>query len=103
MSVKRIDEIEWEKTDYGKRKTLANMELGIPAIVRYVVIEGTVDPHSHPHGEIIVVLKGEGKVIFEGWEKEIKPGDIILIPPNTKQGIKKTGKEDVEAIAILPG
>jgi len=103
LSVKSMDKVEWEKTEYGRRKTLANMELGIPAIVRYVVIEGNVTPHSHPHGEIIIVLKGEGKVVFEGWEKDVKPGDIILVPPNVKQGIKRIGKDNVEAIAILPG
>ncbi|MEM0084702.1 MAG: cupin domain-containing protein [Candidatus Methanomethylicia archaeon] len=102
MSIKNIDEIEWEKTEYGKRKTLVNLDLGVPITVRYVVIEGEVTPHSHPKGEVIIVLKGEGIIIFENWEKEVRAGEILIIPPNVKQGIKKTSKENIEAIAILP-
>lgn len=102
MSIKNINEIEWERTEYGKRKNLVNLDHGVPVTVRYVVIEGEVIPHSHPKGEVIIVLKGEGIIKFENLEKEIKAGEILIIPPNVKQGIKKTSKEDIEAIAILP-
>lgn len=102
MSIKNIDEIEWEKTEYGRRKNIANLDLQVPVTVRYVVIEGEVTPHSHPKGEVIIVLKGEGIVKINGEEKVLRKGDVLIIPPNLKQGIKKMGKENLEAIAILP-
>lgn len=102
MIIKGINEIPWEKTNYGKRKTILSLDLEIPLILRYVVVEGEVEKHSHPNGEVIFVLRGEGIIQFKEGEKPIKPGDTIIIPPNIIQGIKRTSKEDLEMIAILP-
>ncbi|MCX8168721.1 MAG: cupin domain-containing protein [Candidatus Methanomethylicia archaeon] len=103
MSIKKINEIPWEKTDYGRRKSIVSLDMGLPVIIRYVVIEGEVKPHSHENGEIIIILKGQGIIKFENWESKVGEGDIVVIPPNVKQGIIKSSEENIEAIAILPG
>lgn len=41
--------------------------------------------HSHPLGQTLVVTAGAGRVQREGGPiQEIKPGDVVRIPPNTK-------------------
>jgi quercetin dioxygenase-like cupin family protein len=41
--------------------------------------------HTHPLGQILIVIAGTGWVQQEGGEKQaIKPGDVIWIPPGVK-------------------
>jgi mannose-6-phosphate isomerase-like protein (cupin superfamily) len=49
-------------------------------------------PHMH-HGfeECIYVLSGEGMNVSESGEIPIRPGDIVLIPPNEKHMTRNTG------------
>ena len=49
-------------------------------------------PHMH-HGfeECIYVLSGEGMNVSESGEIPIRPGDIILVPPNEKHMTRNTG------------
>jgi mannose-6-phosphate isomerase-like protein (cupin superfamily) len=54
------------------------------------------DPQRGPHlhdgfEECIYVLKGTGVTVAESGELPIKPGDIVLIPPNEKHMTRNTG------------
>lgn len=41
--------------------------------------------HSHPVGQTLYCLSGAGRVQFEGQQvQELRPGDTVLIPPNTR-------------------
>jgi quercetin dioxygenase-like cupin family protein len=41
--------------------------------------------HTHPLGQTLVVLTGLGRVQREdGVVEEIRPGDVVTIPPNTR-------------------
>jgi 4-carboxymuconolactone decarboxylase len=41
--------------------------------------------HTHPLGQTLVVTAGVGRVqLWEGRIEEIRPGDVVTIPPNTK-------------------
>lgn len=41
--------------------------------------------HTHPLGQTLYVLSGVGRVQIEGSPaREIRPGDIVSIPPGTK-------------------
>lgn len=43
--------------------------------------------HIHEHSEdVIVVLKGRGKIKVEGKEYPIEEGDVIYIPPGERHG-----------------
>src|SRR5262245_52299087 len=51
-------------------------------------------PHLHDgFEECIYVLKGTGTTVAESGEIAIKPGDIVLIPPNEKHYTRNTGSE----------
>ncbi|HDO20069.1 MAG: cupin domain-containing protein [archaeon GB-1867-097] len=102
MSVVRLDKIEWENTHYGRRRSINIGEYGIPLIVRYVIVKDKVKPHSHPKGEVIYVLEGEGVVEFENGELKIEAGSILIIPPKVRQSIRNTGREELKMLAIIP-
>src|SRR5262245_5839689 len=57
--------------------------------------------HSHPLGQILIVTAGTGWVQQEGREKqEIKPGDVIWIPPGVKHWHGATATNGMTHIAI---
>jgi quercetin dioxygenase-like cupin family protein len=41
--------------------------------------------HTHPRGQTLIVTSGVGRVQLEGGPvEEIRPGDVISIPPNKR-------------------
>jgi quercetin dioxygenase-like cupin family protein len=57
--------------------------------------------HRHPLGQTLIVTAGLGWVQQEGREKhEIKPGDVIWIPPGVKHWHGATATNAVTHIAI---
>lgn len=41
--------------------------------------------HTHPLGQVLIVTSGVGRVQqWDGPVQEIRPGDVVRIPPNTK-------------------
>ena len=59
-------------------------------------------PHMH-HGfeECIYVLQGTGTTVAESGEIPIKPGDIVLIPPNEKHMTRNTGAEPLVLLCFF--
>jgi len=62
-----------------------------PAPARGVGVSVTFEPdartawHSHPLGQTLIVTAGCGRVQrWEGPAEEIRPGDVIWIPPGEK-------------------
>jgi len=103
VAVKNFNEIKWEKTNYGRRKTLITPQEGVNLTIRYVEVEDTVRPHQHPNGEVLFVLEGEGKFHCKGKTIKIGEGSIIVIPPETIQHIERTSIKTLKMIAIFPG
>jgi quercetin dioxygenase-like cupin family protein len=57
--------------------------------------------HTHPLGQTLIVTAGTGWVQQEGREKqEIKPGDVIWIPPGVKHWHGATANNGMTHIAI---
>lgn len=51
--------------------------------------------------ERYVILEGRGRVeIGERAPEDVKPGDVVLIPPMCRQRITNTGKVDLVFLAI---
>lgn len=57
--------------------------------------------HTHPAGQILIVTSGVGWVQEWGGEKrEIKPGDVVWIPPGVKHWHGATATSGMSHIAI---
>jgi mannose-6-phosphate isomerase-like protein (cupin superfamily) len=64
------------------------------------------DPERGPHNhdgfeECIYVLRGTGITVAESGELSIKPGDIVLIPPNEKHMTRNTGSEPLVLLCFF--
>jgi 4-carboxymuconolactone decarboxylase len=58
--------------------------------------------HSHPLGQILIVTSGTGRVQqWEGPIDEIKPGDVVRIPPNVKHWHGASPNASMAHIAIV--
>ena len=59
--------------------------------------------HTHPLGQTLIVTAGTGWIQQEGGEKqEIKPGDVIWIPPGVKHWHGATATTGMTHLAIQP-
>jgi quercetin dioxygenase-like cupin family protein len=57
--------------------------------------------HSHPLGQTLIVTGGVGYVQQEGGQRqEIRPGDIVWIPPHTRHWHGATASNGMTHIAI---
>lgn len=80
-------------TAFGKLVTGEQVELGL---LRYKKDEGA-EPHSHPHEQIFLVLKGVVQATLDGEVKLLHPGQVMHVPPNALHGIRIV--EDAEVIS----
>jgi len=55
---------------------------------------GATDAHRHPvTEEIYYVLRGAGRMTVGTEQREVGPGDGILIPPGTRHTIQNVGQD----------
>lgn len=55
---------------------------------------GVTEAHRHPRTEeIYYILRGAGRMTLECEQREVGPGDGILIPPGTRHAIRNIGAE----------
>jgi len=59
--------------------------------------------HSHPAGQILIVIDGVGYHQIDGKNKEIiKMGDVVKCPPNTKHWHGASKNKGMSHIYIIP-
>lgn len=59
------------------------------SMARYEVKVGAMPPdyrHSHPYEQAVLVMSGRLRLVVEGQEMELVPGDLVFIPPNASHG-----------------
>jgi mannose-6-phosphate isomerase-like protein (cupin superfamily) len=52
---------------------------------------GAVHTHWHPTYEFYYGLTGRGVMTLDGEDREVGPGDLILIPPDVPHSIRPVG------------
>ncbi len=58
--------------------------------------------HSHPRGQTLIVIEGEGRVQAKGKPAQvIKPGDVVWIPPNQVHWHGAAADHSMSHIAIV--
>ena len=94
---------EWvEKHGYVTRIMADEKELDFPG-TEIVLVRFKEGKHDHYHKkkiETFYFTKGEGRMVIEGEEKEIKPGSFFLIEPNVKHAIINDSPEILEALVF---
>ncbi|MCE5213789.1 MAG: cupin domain-containing protein [Methanobacterium sp.] len=51
--------------------------------------------------EIYYILEGKGLMHIENEKKEVKPNQIVYIPPNSAQWIKNLGDTDLKFLCLV--
>lgn len=102
---KPINEIHGEKVLYQivwRFTPKAAMLKSFKGIARLTVPPGETNQiHNHPKEEqLYIVLSGSGEIQVGDEKTEVKPGDVIYLPPNITHGFFNTGKTDSVIINI---
>jgi len=59
--------------------------------------------HSHPAGQILIITSGKGYHQIEGQPKqELKKGDVVTCPPNTKHWHGASQDMGMQQLYIIP-
>jgi quercetin dioxygenase-like cupin family protein len=74
-----------------------NMSLGWMRIP----VGGKTDRHTRDVEEIIYLLKGRTKVVLEGEEAVLEPGDSLFIPAGVEHHHESIGDEEMEHLFIF--
>lgn len=45
---------------------------------------GKPKPHTHPNEQIVSIIRGTGRMQIGDEEREVGPGDVVLIPAGTE-------------------
>jgi quercetin dioxygenase-like cupin family protein len=80
-------------TAAGQLITGESIEVGV---LKFKAGEGA-NPHSHPHEQIILVLKGVLRATVGGETADIGRGEALHVPPNVAHGVKCL--EDAEVVS----
>jgi mannose-6-phosphate isomerase-like protein (cupin superfamily) len=72
-------------------------------VMFYVPPHVILEPGSHETEETYVILEGCGRMTFASFQREVKKGDFVYLPPWCEHGIENTGTETlVVLIATSP-
>lgn len=58
------------------------------------------DLHRHPYSETWIVRAGEARISVDGTDVEVRPGDIIVVSPETPHKFKNIGADRLDIICI---
>ncbi len=87
------------------RELVSEQKDGAPVYnMRMIEIEpnGNTPPHSHPYEHENYVLEGEGQVFLNDEWHSIKPGYVILVPPNMHHQYRNTGSTVFRFLCSIP-
>jgi quercetin dioxygenase-like cupin family protein len=78
---------------FGKLITGEHLEIGL---LRFKAGEGASE-HSHPHEQIVIILKGKNRVTIDGKVFIVGEGEAMYFPPNVRHKVEVL--EDSEVIS----
>ncbi len=68
-----------------------------------VAAGGAVFPHEHPTHEFYFVMNGRGVMTIADEDREVGPGDLVYIPPDTVHSLAPTGGGSIHCFCFAVG
>src|SRR5712692_652373 len=102
----RSSSIEWQPHPrlQGLRiKSLDNSQTYSEASVTLVQVDpgAVIELHSHEkEHETAFILSGQGVLSLPEGEMVLEKGDGVTVPPKTVHGLRNTGKEPMQILAV---
>jgi len=62
-------------------------------VMFYLAPHVVLPPGQHETEETYVILEGQGTMTFANYQREVKKGDFVYLPPWCIHGIENTGTE----------
>ena len=85
------------RTIAGHTQGLSSME-----VWHQVMAPGAETPiHRHACEEVILILSGSGRVIFEGESSDFQSDSTVIVPPDVVHQLVNTGDGDLVLVAAL--
>ncbi len=87
-----------------EHQTLAGPEHGMKTMemwMQTIAPGGATPVHRHACEEVIVILRGSGRVTIEGQDTEFGPNTTLIVPSDVVHQLANTGNEDMFLIAAL--
>jgi quercetin dioxygenase-like cupin family protein len=58
--------------------------------------------HNHPYEHENFIVEGQGKVLIEGQWRELKPGDVVFVPPGAVHMYANAGDATFKFLCGIP-
>ena len=70
-------------------------------VIMSIPPNGEIGAETHAHVEqTLLIESGTGKVVLDGLEKAIGPGDVVVVTPGTNHNFTNTGAVDMKIITV---
>lgn len=105
MYIKKLSEAEVYDSGYGESvRELAGKDVGgcTTHSIAYCEIQSGASSLRHFHPvveEAYYILNGEAKIMIDGEEESLYPGDTVVIPPSSEHQIANIGPNTLSFIA----
>lgn len=63
---------------------------------------GHTPDHSHPYEHENFIIEGIGQVMIDGAWFDLKPGDVVFVPPNVRHQYRNTGDAILRFLCSVP-
>jgi quercetin dioxygenase-like cupin family protein len=104
-SVPAVDISDGHTVVDAKKRVLIGPDCKAPNFIMrmFTLGEGGFSPyHQHPWEHEVYVISGEGVVKGEGFEKAVRAGNFVYVPPNEEHQFCAVGKEEFKFICVIP-
>ena len=73
------------------------------AMRRFILAPGgIINLHTHDWEHEVLVLEGNGELLFNEGNKPVRPGSVAYVEPSLPHGFKNTGDSEFVFICIIP-
>jgi len=84
---------EWSNTPEDPAVSIARARVPPGVTTRWHRLAHTTERYA--------ILEGTGRAcVGDAEPKDVRPGDVVLVPPGCRQRISNTGKEDLVFLAV---
>lgn len=60
---------------------------------------GEQKPHRHEPEQAYVIVRGQGRMVVDGTERDVGARDLVFVPPNGLHGIRNTGEQTLTYVS----
>lgn len=99
--VRNVEDVEAVACPCGEARRIVTADDTSQLSIHRVSIRGEAESHYHKRlTEYYVILDGVGEIEADGELLSVKPGDVIMIPPETRHALR--GNFDIINIVAPP-